>query len=130
MEQATPQRRVILNAHFPGEPIPYKRVEWRGRRARKPEVMAVWQGKLRSMLKKIAPDLKPSNAHFGVQLVFHVGKLCSDFHEPDGDNLEKLVWDAFNGEIWNDDSQIKEWSGRKELNSPAPHTHLIVYTIE
>lgn len=123
------RRRVILNAHFPGDPVPYKRVEWRGRRALKPEVMAAWQEKLRTMLKRIAPGLKPSNAHFGTQLVFHLAP-CSPTHEPDGDNLEKLVWDAFNGEIWIDDSQIKEWSGRKELNSSAPHTHLIAYVIE
>lgn len=124
------KRRVILNAHFPGEPIGYKRVEWHGRRARKPELMAAAQDRLQKALERIAPDLKPSNMRFGVQQVFHIGPLCSALHEPDGDNLEKLLWDAFNERIWIDDSQIEEWQGRKVLNSAEPHTHLIAYLIE
>lgn len=123
-------RRVILNALFPGEPVPYKRVEWHGPRARKPAVMAKAQERLRTMLKEIAPGLAPANVRFGVQLEFHIGPLCSQFHEPDGDNLEKLFWDAMNGQIWNDDSQIEEWTGRKVLNSAEPHTHLVVYEIK
>jgi Holliday junction resolvase RusA-like endonuclease len=125
-----PTKRVILNAHFPGAPIGYKRVEWHGPRARKPELMAKTQERLRTMLKEIAPGLAPSSARFGVQQVFHLAPLCSQFHEPDGDNLEKLLWDAFNGQIWNDDSQIEEWQGRKVLNSADPHTHLVAYLIE
>lgn len=123
-------KRIILNGHFPGEPIPYKRVEWRGSRARKPEIMAAAQERLKTQLKQIAPALKSWNGRFGVQQVFHLAPFCSKFHEPDGDNLEKLVWDAFNTLIWDDDSQIEEWSGRKVLNSPDPHTHVVVYRLE
>src|SRR5258707_5032525 len=115
-------KTVILNAHFRGEPIPYKRVA--GAHRYVPAIMRKTQERLRTALKEIAPGLRPSNARFGVQLVFHIGPLCSQFHEPDGDNLEKLLWDAFNGHIWNDDSQIEEWQGRKVLNSADPHTHL------
>jgi len=124
------KRRIILNAIFPGEPIGYKRVEWRGKRARVPELMRKTQERLRTALKKIAPDLKPTNARLGLQLVFHIGPLCSKFHEPDGDNLEKLFWDAFNGVIWDDDAQIEEWTGWKVLNSADPRTHAVVYVIE
>lgn len=123
-------RRIILNAIFPGEPIGYKRVEWRGSRARKPELMAWAQDLLRQQLEQIAPDLRPSGSYFGVQQVFHLGPTTSALHVPDGDNLQKLLWDAFNKRIWNDDSQILEWTGRKELNSADPHTHLIAYLLE
>lgn len=122
-------RRVILNAVFPGEPSAYKRVEWRGSRARVPEVMRNAQANLRRALKQIAPGLKPSPRRFGVQQIFYLA-ACHVKHEPDGDNLEKLLWDAFNGRIWIEDSQIIEWSGRKVLGALDPRTHLIVYVIE
>lgn len=121
-------RRVILNAIFPGEPIGYKRVT--GAHRYIPDVMRNAQANLRTYLKQIAPGLQTSNARFGVQQIFHVGPLLHQRHEPDGDNLEKLLWDAFNGQIWNDDSQIEEWQGRKELNSADPRTHLVAYLIE
>lgn len=123
-------RRVILNAHFPGEPIGYKRVERKGSRAFRPKLMQEAQDRLKEALHEIAPDLRASGVRFGIQQVFHIGPLLSAWHEPDGDNLEKLLWDAFNGEIWISDSQVQEWTGRKELNSPNPHTHLVVYVIE
>ncbi len=121
-------KRVILNANFPGEPIGYKRVA--GAHRYVPAIMRKTQERLRTALKEIAPGLRPSNTRFGVQLVFHIGPLAHQRHEPDGDNLEKLVWDAFNGQIWIDDSQIEEWQGRKVLNSTEPHTHLVAYLIE
>ncbi len=31
----------------------------------------------------------------------------------DGDNLEKAVWDALNGVLWDDDSWISDWGGKK-----------------
>lgn len=121
-------RRVILNAIFPGEPIGYKRVT--GAHRYIPDLMRTTQENLRTALKQISPGLRASSARFGVQQVFHVGALAHQRHEPDGDNLEKLLWDAFNGQIWNDDSQIEEWQGRKELNSAEPRTHLVAYLIE
>lgn len=121
-------RRVVLNAIFPGEPIGYKRVTGATRYV--PELMRRTQAELRTALKQIAPGLRASNARFGVQQVFHVGPLAHQRHEPDGDNLEKLLWDAFNGQIWNDDSQIEEWQGRKELNATDPRTHLVAYILE
>lgn len=33
--------------------------------------------------------------------------------KPDGDNLEKALWDAMNGLLWVDDKQIADWHGRK-----------------
>lgn len=122
-------RRVILNAIFPGEPIGYKRVDRHGGRAYVPPVMRNAQANLRRALKQIAPRLRVSNVRFGVQQVFYLAP-CHVKHEPDGDNLEKLLWDAFNGRIWIEDSQILEWSGRKVLGALEPRTHLIVYVIE
>lgn len=37
---------------------------------------------------------------------------------PDGDNLEKLVWDSLTGIVWTDDAQIVAWSGDKWYGEP------------
>jgi len=34
--------------------------------------------------------------------------------KPDGDNVEKLVWDALSDVVFVDDKQVVRWSGRKE----------------
>lgn len=38
--------------------------------------------------------------------------------KPDGDNYQKLVFDACNGYLWADDAQVCEWRGRKVYGSP------------
>lgn len=37
---------------------------------------------------------------------------------PDGDNLEKLIWDALTGIVWSDDAQIVQWAGAKWYGEP------------
>jgi Holliday junction resolvase RusA-like endonuclease len=46
------------------------------------------------------------------------GAIVYDDGKPDGDNIEKLIWDACNGIVWRDDSQVAEWAGRKRYGSP------------
>lgn len=120
--------RVILNAIFPGEPVTWKRAGGSGRRRFTPKFMRNAQAKLRRQLKMIAPTLKcDEGSRFGTQMVFRITRAG------DGDNFEKLVWDAFNGVIWQTDEQIDEWQGKKKIVDPAfdpPGIHLIVYVIE
>lgn len=33
--------------------------------------------------------------------------------KPDGDNIDKIIWDALNGVAYDDDKQVAEWSGAK-----------------
>lgn len=35
--------------------------------------------------------------------------------KPDGDNLEKIVWDALTGIVWKDDAQVNVWTGEKRF---------------
>lgn len=118
--------RVVLNAIFPGEPVAWERVMLRGPYMIKPKKTRQAQAKLRRQLKMIAPKLRPNEiARFGLQMVFTTASGAKD-----GDNLEKLVWDAFNGKIWGDDSQIDEWQGKVVRSKlVAPSTHLVVYEI-
>lgn len=38
---------------------------------------------------------------------------------PDGDKLDRCLWDAMTGIVYGDDSQVTEWSGRKEWGAPG-----------
>lgn len=38
---------------------------------------------------------------------------------PDGDKLDRALWDAMTGIVYGDDSQVTEWSGRKEWGDPG-----------
>jgi len=38
--------------------------------------------------------------------------------KPDGDKLERSVWDALTGIAFEDDSQVVEWSGGKYFGTP------------
>lgn len=39
--------------------------------------------------------------------------------KPDGDKLERCIWDALTGLAYIDDAQIVAWSGRKEFGAPG-----------
>ena len=52
--------------------------------------------------------------------------VIQPLNRPDGDNLEKLVWDALTGIVWADDSQIVQWAGAKWYGEPA----LVVKVVE
>lgn len=47
----------------------------------------------------------------------------------DGDNCQKLVWDALTGIVWDDDSQIVEWSGHKHVDKLFPRTEIKVWRV-
>jgi hypothetical protein len=40
----------------------------------------------------------------------------------DGDNCEKLIWDALNRRAWRDDNRIMDWHGRKFWEQDMPRT--------
>lgn len=118
--------RLLLNGIFPGEPIAWERVMLRGPYMIKPKQTRAAQAKLRRQFKMICPTWKPNaRIRFGVQLVFSISGGAKD-----GDNCEKLVLDAFQKKIWQNDNQIDECQWRMERFAPVPQTHMIVYSIE
>ena len=48
---------------------------------------------------------------------------------PDGDKLERAVWDALKGYAYEDDSQVVEWTGRK-LYGDMPRVVIRFWEIE
>jgi hypothetical protein len=61
----------------------------------------------------------------GVQMYFR-----TLYNSKDASNLQKLVEDAFNKKIWNDDRQIKETYVRVEVSKTNPFTQLVVYLLD
>ena len=118
--------RVIINAIFPGEPVAWERVaRGRGGHMYKPKKTRAAQTKLQWELKAIGWHLEPIPiARFGIQLVFTTRKRNTDW-----DNYAKLLTDAFNGKIWEDDSQIDEAQVRVIRSALTPSTHFICYLI-
>ncbi len=117
--------RLLINAIFPGEPIAWERVMLRGPYMIKPKSTRAAQTKLRRQLKCIAPTLRPNSvARYGIQFVFSTAG-----GRKDGDNMEKLVLDAFSKKIWQDDSQVDECQWRVIRNAAVPQTHFICYVI-
>lgn len=134
---------VLLNVLFHGEPVALQRHQMRGRRGftigkdgkKKRGREGFTPEKSRQAKEDLGWDLKAAAPHWkapvgyklGVQIVFAVKSSAKD-----GDNMEKLVFDAFNGIIWEDDSQICECAWRKRslnLGEKRGSTHLIVYAI-
>ena len=117
--------RVILNAIFPGEPVTWKRANFRGRRRFNPKFMRNAQKRIRRQLKMLKPTMTPdATSRFGFQATFH------NSFRGDGDNFEKLILDALTGIVWLDDEQVDEGQWKK-LNKLGGEVgiHLIVYVV-
>ena len=71
------------------------------------------------------PKFAPiSERRLGIQLYFRTND-----NSKDASNLQKLVEDAFNRKIWDDDRQIKETYVRVEVSKTNPFTQLVVYLL-
>ena len=99
---------------FPGEPKAQKRCRWKGKKAYDPSLPD--KEYLRSMVQKL-PQIGPLKVKISFALPIRNSwdartvKTAKSGHlvqKPDIDNLAKLVLDALNAHVWEDDSQIME----------------------
>lgn len=58
-----------------------------------------------------------------------INVMCLHIVDPDGDNLEKAVWDSCKMVVWMDDCQVSTWLGRKRyaMMAEAPGVLVRVY---
>lgn len=77
--------------------------------------------RMAKVLRNAAPP-RPVAEDVVAWLTFH----CSGTRPPDGDNLEKLAWDAAKSVLWEDDRQVVEWHGRVFARSPQPRTEFVI----
>lgn len=100
MRPAGAQRLVIM---VPGEPVPKARPRLaRGHTHTAPRTVEA-EKKVQSYLKVAYPRLQPSEGPFRVTLEFQFKGVGRG----DWDNYAKLVCDALNGIVWQDDRQIR-----------------------
>jgi len=69
-----------------------------------------------------------STEPIGLAVTFY----CATRRRTDGDNMLKLVTDAMNKIVYEDDSQIEEWWARVHRAVPGeePRTEILIYTLE
>jgi len=77
---------------------------------------------LKSQHRNLVVD---SDSAFGVRLLF----FTATNQRRDLDNMVKLVWDACNGVVWADDSQVHELIARVVRTDPKPRTELAIYVL-
>jgi Holliday junction resolvase RusA-like endonuclease len=117
-------RTLILDLTVPGEPVPWERAgrTRSGRSFTKPKTAS--QQALISLLAR-GKCQTPTPDPVIVELDFFIGSK----RRVDGDNLQKLVWDALTGIAWDDDSQIVEWQGHKHVDKTFPRTEILVWKV-
>ena len=125
-----PNKTLVLDLVVPGNPVPKgrPRLSQLGRtmtppRTRQAETDLGWKVK-----EAMAGSGGPDDAMYLVQVEFHENR--QPHQAADADNCQKLVGDALNGIVWNDDIQIVEWHVVIERGSPCPRTHLRIFRIE
>lgn len=75
-----------------------------------------WTGPVRVTITAIS--LIPASWPSRYRVALAHGQTIYDDGKPDGDNIEKLVWDACSEIMWRDDAQVVEWAGRKRRGGP------------
>ena len=118
-----PARTLVLDLKVEGQPLPKARARVTGRGAYTPErnlkneLMLEWHMKTR-VPNPVRGDL-----------IVDVDFFRSDQRQCDLDNLVKQIFDAANGVVWNDDSQIICLYAQKLFDKSRPRTELRVWKI-
>lgn len=118
-------QRLLVHLIVPGEPVPKARPRvvrtgaYTAPRTRDQEI------RLLGYLKAQYPRLRPDRSLLSVS----VECWFKGTRKADVDNLLKLVLDAFNRIVWDDDAQVVEALVRKHANSSLPRTEVHVWAL-
>jgi len=118
-------RSLVLDLVVPGNPIPWARAGIDKRSGRIYPTRATEAAKQLLGLLALEQVKTPVEGDLEIIHFFYRDSL----RRCDGDNLQKLVWDAFNGVVWVDDSQVVSWSGGKRVDRSFPRTEIQVWKL-
>jgi len=110
---------------FSGNPIPKGRPRWSGGVIHTPHATSEWEETVGWQCTdqwKRRPLLGP----LGIDFTFY----REDRRKVDLDNLEKAMLDALESILYENDSQIKEKSGRLEYSEDHPGVVVEIWTLE
>lgn len=119
---------ALLELTIPGDPVP------KGRPRHGANGNSYTPSRTRAAEKVVAQYValsmrgqKPSDARVGVAVEF----FCATARRTDGDNLLKLVTDAMNEIVYDDDAQIEEYFCRvhRGVGAQAARTELFVWEL-
>lgn len=121
------QSRVVAHFTVPGEPLSKQRPKFtilRGGSVYSPKQTVDAEFDIQVCIKQAAPSLFPDNGSgFGVRCLF----IAKTRQRRDIDNMIKLICDAANGMIWEDDRQVVELFARKLVDKNDPRTEVMIY---
>lgn len=109
----------VIEFVVPGRPIPWSRARRVGNRYFVAPKTAKAKKQMRSVAEAEVPtEMMQSGKPFSLQCTFayqkpKTSKLQKPTMKPDLDNLIKLIKDALNNVVWNDDSQVVHVTGVK-----------------
>jgi Holliday junction resolvase RusA-like endonuclease len=111
-----------------GEPISKARARFTGSGSRvkayTPEATKQGELMVEAAFRAAHPQWKmDQRGTFGVFVEFH----AATFQRRDVDNMVKLVLDACNGVVWEDDAQVADVLARVERGGTDPRTAVIIY---
>jgi Holliday junction resolvase RusA-like endonuclease len=117
---------IIFDSFIQLEPVTWKRQGATGKfRWRDVKQMRAAKDNLGWEIKAAAPGLRcDSTARFGYRMSFYLR------HRSDHDNLIKLVMDALQGIVWENDEQVDEGTWLKKNAAGQPGIMLTIYRIE
>jgi crossover junction endodeoxyribonuclease RusA len=119
-------REVLVSFTLPGDPVAKGRPRvTKFGKAYTPAKTRDAEAHLRAFVQDMFLSA-PVDVPVGVHAEFY----CATARRTDGDNMFKLVTDALNGIVYDDDSQILEWSGRIVRKDPDPRTVVQIYTLD
>lgn len=123
------QSRIVVQLTIEGEPVSKQRPRlgftrrgrvYTPRQTKEAEDAIGWQ--IKSAHKELLVD--PDHA-FGVRLLFYQ----SNYQRRDLDNMTKLIFDACNGVVWEDDSQVIELISHVFRGNEISKTELCIYSL-
>jgi len=109
-----------ISFEVPGCPVPKQRPRFGRGKTYTPKATEDYERKVR--FYALAAGLRPLRG----DVTFSVLIYLPDRRRRDRDNIEKAIQDALNGVAWQDDSQVAEWHGRRELDPSNPRVRITV----
>lgn len=103
-----------MNLWLPVEPLPKERPRFFKGHTYTPARTRKYEGQLKKIMLESKPELLKGPISVGLVFKRSTNRLC------DIDNLQKCVFDAANGILWEDDRQIRSMWAMVQYKQPKP----------
>ncbi len=116
--------RIVFDV--PGNPMPWKRAGRAGKRTFTPPKMAAYKKVLADYMLQARPFDWNQHARYRVGIVV----TRDTAHAVDLDNIQKMLGDAGNGVLWQDDARIDAWDVTRARTSMTPSLLVVVEAVD